>query len=177
MNEKTMGARSSFKEAFGKLAAVLLAAALALLLTACTSDDEEDEAASDVGSYVAEETSIQELVIFEQDGLTLIASNLVTMDDMTYLVVTATNDTDQDLLLTVSDDFAVGDATSDILLTLDADAGETSDEFKMWFNDIATADELVDQDITGTITVSDAETYEELYDVDVEFTVSKSLLG
>lgn len=177
MNAESMEAKST-KTTWAKLAAMAAALLLALGLCAglsgCTGDDDEDDATSTIGSYEAEETSIQELVIFEQDGLTITATEAVAVDDMTYLLVDVTNDTDENLYVTNADDFTVGDASTEVTLAVSVDAGETEEDQKMWFKDISTADELCD-DVSGTVSVWDADSYETLYDADVAFTVKSSL--
>ena len=176
MNAESMEAKST-KTTWAKLAAtaaaLLLALGLGAGLSGCTSDD-DDDATSTIGSYEVEETSIQELVIFEQDGLVITATEAVAVDDMTYLLVDVANGTDENLYVTNSDDFTVGDATTEVTLAVTVDAGETVEDQKMWFKDISTADELCD-DVSGTISVWDADSYETLYDADVAFTVQSSL--
>lgn len=165
---------------FAKLAAVALALLCALAaggLAGCTSDGSSSSSSNstvtqDMGSTDVEvdEYEIEPNTFFDQDGLTLTATEALTIDDKAYLLVTAVNNSGQDLLISDLNSYAVGNSETDCTLSIEIEDGQTVENSKMYFVNIGSGEDLF-TGISGNIQVCDLESGDTLYDAELDFTI------
>ena len=165
---------------FAKLAAVALALLCALAaggLAGCTSDGSSSSSSNstvtqDMGSTDVEvdEYEIEPNTFFDQDGLTLTATEALTIDDKAYLLVTAVNNSGQDLLISDLNSYAVGNSETDCTLYIEIEDGQTVENSKMYFVNIGSGEDLF-IGISGNIQVCDLESGDTLYDAELDFTI------
>lgn len=165
---------------FAKLAAVALALLCALAaggLAGCTSDGSSSSSSNstvtqDMGSTDVEvdEYEIEPNTFFDQDGLTLTATEALTIDDKAYLLVTAVNNSGQDLLISDLNSYAVGNSETDCTLYIEIEDGQTVENSKMYFVNIGSGEDLF-TGISGNIQVCDLESGDTLYDAELDFTI------
>lgn len=165
---------------FAKLAAAALALLCALAaggLAGCTSDGSSSSSSNgtltqDMGSTDVEvdEYEIEPNTFFDQDGLTLTATEALTIDDKAYLLVTAVNNSGQDLLISDLNSYAVGNSETDCTLSIEIEDGQTVENSKMYFVNIGSGEDLF-TGISGNIQVCDLESGDTLYDAELDFTI------